>query len=205
MGHHTTSPDPRLLATSPRRPASYRGAATQSSAPTDSTAPPPASPPLPTPAPATGRSNAVDLWTLRRQFKLVLPREGTLGFGAWSSVPQFAFAGVVRNWLRRALEIPHLNIIDLRKGGTRARPVLHFMVPSFGEAEDLVRQRHRLKAYHSSTGWRFVLMDVLSPEETILHRALYPTFLEAIRAGRKAQFSRAFLRIDGAPVQAPAC
>ena len=88
----------------------------------------------------------------------------------------------------------------------RARPVLHFMVPSFGEEEDLVRDRHRLKGLLSSHGQRFVLMDVLSPEETILHRALYPQFLEAIRAGRRAQFSRAFLRIDGVPVVlAPAC
>jgi hypothetical protein len=41
------------------------------------------------------------------------------------------------------------------------------------------------------------IFDVLSPEESKQHAALWPRFLEERAAGRRVQFDRARLKVDG--------
>ena len=103
------------------------------------------------------------------------------------------------DWLRGMLRCPNLDIVDFRKGGTQSRPFIHFEVATLVQADAIVRYRHRLKALNT-VGERFVIRDVLTPEEAETHSKLFPIFLEAIRAGRKAQFNRAFLRVDSVPM-----
>jgi hypothetical protein len=104
----------------------------------------------------------------------------------------------IQDWLRRTLQYPSLVLTDFRKGGTRSRPHIHFQVENLVMADAVVRYRHRLK--RSASEEKFAIFDVLSPEERDLHSKLFPAFLEAIQAGKKAQFNRAYLRVDGVPV-----
>jgi hypothetical protein len=60
----------------------------------------------------------------------------------------------------------------------------------------IVQYRHSLK------GTGITVYDVLSPEEQLRHQALWPRFLEARKEGKKAQFHRARLVVDGATVTA---
>ena len=133
----------------------------------------------------------------------MLPREGSPGHAGWRDIPLFRLMPggdfPIENWLRRALQYPSLVIKDFRKGGTRSRPLIHFQVENLVMADAVVRYRHRLKAASSSED-KFAIFDVLSPEEEDIHSKLFPVFLEAIRAGKKAQFNRAYLRVDGVPV-----
>ena len=63
------------------------------------------------------------------------------------------------------------------------------------QADAIVEERHLLK------GTGITIYDVLSPEEQERHRALWPRFLEARRQGKKAQFNRARLVVDGNRVE----
>ncbi|KAG1674411.1 hypothetical protein FOA52_012938 [Chlamydomonas sp. UWO 241] len=49
------------------------------------------------------------------------------------------------------------------------------------------------------------IFDVLSDREEAQHQALWPAFLAAKVAGKRAQFHRARLVVDGERVPAPAC
>jgi hypothetical protein len=75
-----------------------------------------------------------------------------------------------------------------------------FTVASDAEADTVVRFRHQL----NDCGMTTYIFDVLSDSEEAQHWALWPTFLTAKAAGKKPQFQRARLMIDGERVLAPA-
>jgi hypothetical protein len=75
-----------------------------------------------------------------------------------------------------------------------------FTVTSDVVADTVVRFRHKLRQDDLTTN----IFDVLSDSEEAQHWALWPTFLAAKAAGKKPQFQRARLMIDGERVLAPA-
>ncbi|KAG1651837.1 hypothetical protein FOA52_009840 [Chlamydomonas sp. UWO 241] len=76
-----------------------------------------------------------------------------------------------------------------------------FTVASDAVADTVVRWRHELRRCVASTA----VFDVLSDREEAQHQALWPAFLAAKVAGKRAQFHRARLVVDGERVPAPAC
>ena len=48
------------------------------------------------------------------------------------------------------------------------------------------------------------IRDVLSPEEQAVQNSLWPQFVEARKAGKRAYFQRGQLYVDGRAVEAPA-
>ncbi|KAG1661657.1 hypothetical protein FOA52_007538 [Chlamydomonas sp. UWO 241] len=76
-----------------------------------------------------------------------------------------------------------------------------FTVASDAVADTVVRWRHELRRCVDSTA----AFDVLSDREEAQHQALWPAFLAAKVAGKRAQFHRARLVVDGERVPAPAC
>ncbi|KAG1665673.1 hypothetical protein FOA52_005463 [Chlamydomonas sp. UWO 241] len=88
--------------------------------------------------------------------------------------------------------------VEPRRGG-----VLHvlFTVASDAVADTVVRSRRNLRDVDPSAA----VFDVLSDREEAQHRALWPAFLAAKAAGKRAQFHRARLVVDGERVPAPAC
>jgi hypothetical protein len=77
--------------------------------------------------------------------------------------------------------------------GSRVR--ILFGVTDKLEADVITEERHLLK------GTGITIYDVLSPEEQECHDVLWTHFLEARRKGKKAQFNRAVLRVDGERVE----
>ncbi|KAG1679683.1 hypothetical protein FOA52_006202 [Chlamydomonas sp. UWO 241] len=78
-----------------------------------------------------------------------------------------------------------------------------FTVASDAVADTVVRWRHELRRCVDSTA----VFDVLSDREEAQHQALWPAFLAAKVAGKRAQFHRARLVVDGErgdPRRAPA-
>ena len=75
------------------------------------------------------------------------------------------------------------------QGGGRVR--ILFTVDTLKDARKVIRERHLLK------GSGISIHDVLSPDEQLRHDALWPRFLREQRLGKKAQFNRAELRVDG--------
>ncbi|KAG1669517.1 hypothetical protein FOA52_015684 [Chlamydomonas sp. UWO 241] len=75
-----------------------------------------------------------------------------------------------------------------------------FTVTSDVAADTVVRYRHMLR----SDGGMSNIFDVLSDTEEAQHRALWPAFVVAKAAGKRAQFHRARLMIDGEWVPPPA-
>ncbi|KAG1653146.1 hypothetical protein FOA52_010830 [Chlamydomonas sp. UWO 241] len=76
-----------------------------------------------------------------------------------------------------------------------------FTVASDAVADTVVRWRHELRRCVDSTA----VFDVLSDREEAQHQAMWPAFLAAKVAGKRAQFHRACLVVDGERVPAPAC
>ncbi|KAG1679425.1 hypothetical protein FOA52_007717 [Chlamydomonas sp. UWO 241] len=76
-----------------------------------------------------------------------------------------------------------------------------FTVTSDAVADTVVRWR---KVLHYSTGCP-AIFDVLSDREEAQHRALWPAVVAAKAAGKRVQFHRARLVVDGERVAAPAC
>ncbi|KAG1679805.1 hypothetical protein FOA52_012717 [Chlamydomonas sp. UWO 241] len=76
-----------------------------------------------------------------------------------------------------------------------------FTVASDAVADTVVRWRHELRRCVDSAA----VFDVLSDREEAQHQALWPAFLAAKVAGKRAQFHRARLVVDGERVPAPAC
>ncbi|KAG1666897.1 hypothetical protein FOA52_013531 [Chlamydomonas sp. UWO 241] len=74
-----------------------------------------------------------------------------------------------------------------------------FTVASGAVADTVVRWRWKLRQT------QVAVFDVLSDREEARHRALWPAFLAAKAAGKRAQFHRARLVVDGERVPAPAC
>lgn len=83
--------------------------------------------------------------------------------------------------------------------GARGSPRMRiwFTVNSMEAAARVVLNRCDMK------GECFTVYDVLSPEERQQHARLWPQFLAARAAGKKAQFNRARLYVDRAEVLAP--
>ncbi|KAG1662849.1 hypothetical protein FOA52_010640 [Chlamydomonas sp. UWO 241] len=76
-----------------------------------------------------------------------------------------------------------------------------FTVASDAVGDTVVRWRHELRRCVDSTA----VFNVLSDREEAQHQALWPAFLAAKVAGKRAQFHRARLVVDGERVPAPAC
>ncbi|KAG1663772.1 hypothetical protein FOA52_011823 [Chlamydomonas sp. UWO 241] len=74
-----------------------------------------------------------------------------------------------------------------------------FTVASGAVADTVVRWRWKLRQT------QVAVFDVLSDREEARHRALWPAFLAAKAAGKRAQFHRARLVVDGERVAAPVC
>ncbi|KAG1668064.1 hypothetical protein FOA52_010474 [Chlamydomonas sp. UWO 241] len=74
-----------------------------------------------------------------------------------------------------------------------------FTVTSDAVADTVVRWRRSLRQASVA------VFDVLSDREEAQHQALWPAFLAAKAAGKRAQFHRARLVVDGERVAAPVC
>ncbi|KAG1680412.1 hypothetical protein FOA52_015503 [Chlamydomonas sp. UWO 241] len=77
-----------------------------------------------------------------------------------------------------------------------------FTVASDAVADVVVRNRCCLSFYVDSSA---AVFDVLSDREEAQHQGLWPAFVAAKAAGKRAQFQRARLVVDGERVAAPAC
>ncbi|KAG1668385.1 hypothetical protein FOA52_004895 [Chlamydomonas sp. UWO 241] len=71
--------------------------------------------------------------------------------------------------------------------------------PAVGGIDTVVRWRWKLRQT------QVAVFDILSDREEARHRALWPAFLAAKAAGKRAQFHRARLVVDGERVAAPVC
>lgn len=156
--------------------------------------PPPPQPPAPSaPRPAKSRgsvrSAGVDALAYRKSFLLKVPATHTL-------TEQHGYAlhrGLVSFFQQQPAFGPgggvlYFQIQDVvHRGPSR----ILFTVSSLLCAETVVRLRHHLKGSGCS------IFDVLSPEESKQHAALWPRFLEERAAGRRVQFDRARLKVDG--------
>ena len=80
--------------------------------------------------------------------------------------------------------------------GPQAAPRVLITVGSLAQAEELVQYRHLFK------GSGYTVWDMLSPVEQVLHSKLWPRFKEAVALGKKAQFHRARLMVEGVRVLA---
>ncbi|KAG1666033.1 hypothetical protein FOA52_006907 [Chlamydomonas sp. UWO 241] len=88
--------------------------------------------------------------------------------------------------------------VEPRRGGVLR---VLFTVASDAVADTVVRSRRNLRDVDPSAA----VFDVLSDRKEAQHRALWPAFLAAKAAGKRAQFHRARLVVDGERVPAPAC
>ncbi|KAG1656835.1 hypothetical protein FOA52_006290 [Chlamydomonas sp. UWO 241] len=88
--------------------------------------------------------------------------------------------------------------VEPRRGGVLR---VLFTVASDAVADTVVRSRRNLRDVDPSAA----VFDVLSDREEAQHQALWPAFLAAKVAGKRAQFHRARLVVDGERVPAPAC
>ncbi|KAG1677949.1 hypothetical protein FOA52_001367 [Chlamydomonas sp. UWO 241] len=80
-----------------------------------------------------------------------------------------------------------------------------FTETSDAVADTVVRWRHALRNRQYWSGPSAAVFDVLSDREEAQHQALWPAFVAAKAAGKRAQFHRARLVVDGERVAAPAC
>ncbi|KAG1668458.1 hypothetical protein FOA52_005231 [Chlamydomonas sp. UWO 241] len=87
--------------------------------------------------------------------------------------------------------------VEPRRGGVLR---VLFTVASDAVANTVVRWRHELRRCVDSTA----VFDVLSDREEAQHQALWPAFLAAKVAGKRAQFHRARLVVDGERARADA-
>ena len=87
------------------------------------------------------------------------------------------------------------------RGGTVL--VVEFTVATDHIADFIVRERCQLKTASWTGGAAVSIFEVLTDHEEKQRVALWPTFLAAKAEGKKAQFSRARLRINGVQVAAP--
>ena len=102
--------------------------------------------------------------------------------------------GQVSNLFKERMPKVGLGLIETSstlpdQGGDRVR--ILFTVTDLEAARAVIRERHLLK------GSGISIHDVLSPDEQLRHDALWPRFLREQRLGKKVQFNRAELRVDG--------
>ncbi|KAG1672360.1 hypothetical protein FOA52_010978 [Chlamydomonas sp. UWO 241] len=88
--------------------------------------------------------------------------------------------------------------VEPRRGGVLR---VLFTVASDAVADTVVRSRRNLRDVDPSAA----VFDVLSDREEAQHRALWPAFLAAKAAGKRAQFHRARLVVDGERVRTSRC
>ncbi|KAG1650802.1 hypothetical protein FOA52_009406, partial [Chlamydomonas sp. UWO 241] len=88
--------------------------------------------------------------------------------------------------------------VEPRRGGVLR---VLFTVASDAVADTVLRSRRNLRDVDPSAA----VFDVLSDREEAQHRALWPAFLAAKAAGKRAKFHRARLVVDGERVAAPVC
>ncbi|KAG1660820.1 hypothetical protein FOA52_010245 [Chlamydomonas sp. UWO 241] len=88
--------------------------------------------------------------------------------------------------------------VEPRRGGVLR---VLFTVSSDAVADTVVRWRFLLRQLDPSAA----VFDVLSDREEARRQALWPAFVAAKAAGKRAQFHRARLVVDGERVAAPAC
>lgn len=84
-----------------------------------------------------------------------------------------------------------VTVVDAYIVGPPTATAIHFSVATSGEAALIVSRRCALK------GKGMHIRDMLSSEEHEEHARLWPRFLAARSAGKRAQFNRARLVIDG--------
>ncbi|KAG1675236.1 hypothetical protein FOA52_016267 [Chlamydomonas sp. UWO 241] len=113
----------------------------------------------------------------------------------------------VARWTRRLAAASFFNA-KLAVGGIGVEPRaggvlrVRFTVASDAVADMVVRNRCCLSYYVDSSA---AVFDVLSDRKEAQHQALWPAFVAAKAAGKRAQFHRARLVVDGERVAAPAC
>ncbi|KAG1664318.1 hypothetical protein FOA52_005716 [Chlamydomonas sp. UWO 241] len=88
--------------------------------------------------------------------------------------------------------------VEPRRGGVLR---VLFTVSSDAVADTVVRWRFLLRQLDPSAA----VFDVLSDREEAHRQALWPAFVAAKAAGKRAQFHRARLVVDGERVSAPVC
>jgi hypothetical protein len=97
------------------------------------------------------------------------------------------FSGVKEILTQHSLGQLNPYIGDIFRQGS----AIFFRMIGHCSADRVVRTRCRLK------GTGFTIFDVLSSWEEQQHTSLKPLFEEAVAAGKRAQFSRHRLKIDG--------
>jgi len=88
-------------------------------------------------------------------------------------------------------------VVDAIRRGPAAAPFLFFELATLAQADTLVQHRCAFK------GTGTTIFEALTPEEERQHAALWPAFVAARTAGKRAQFKRAALIVDGVRVRAP--
>ncbi|KAG1667747.1 hypothetical protein FOA52_016186 [Chlamydomonas sp. UWO 241] len=80
-----------------------------------------------------------------------------------------------------------------------------FTATSDAVVDTVVRWRHALRNRQYWSGPLAAVFDVLSDREEARRQALWPAFVAAKAAGKRAQFHRARLVVDGERMAAPVC
>ena len=196
----------------PSAPSSYRAAVSpgEPRPPPSTPAPQPVAPPTRRGGPTRGAAWQVMQQLYNTRFVvdapadaafLVDPPEDAKHGGdmvAWKWRVQRLFATHLSPRLSKGQEPAAILYATSMKGSSPSAPGsrvrILFSVDEY-EASWVVSDRHLLK------GTGITIYDVLSPEEQERHDALWPHFLKAQREGKKAQFNRAVLKVDGERVE----
>lgn len=89
-------------------------------------------------------------------------------------------------------------VVDAVRRGPVAAPWVWFEVSTLSQADCLIERRCALRGTATS------IFEVLSPEERKQHALLWPLFQAAKAAGKRAQFRRAALFVEGKLVRSAA-
>ena len=91
-----------------------------------------------------------------------------------------------------------LAVVDAVRRGPNAAPCIFFEVATLAQADSLIQHRCALR------GSGTTIFEALSADERRQQTALWPAFLAARDAGKRAQFKRAALFVDGQRVRVEA-
>ena len=103
--------------------------------------------------------------------------------------------GRVEAFLRERMPAASIHVVDAIRIGGASEPRIYFEVASLAQADALVQHRHAFK------GSGITVYEVLTSDEAREHARLWPAFLKARAEGRRAQFRRAVLLVDGVRVR----
>lgn len=147
---------------------------------------PPASPPAHAPAASLPMTIEHRKWFMVKGCKAELHvLEGKTGAPL--------MAAMERLLMSRLAPVGHVSVVEVLPmrppRGSQPDASRRYMVhvASLASADALVHARHKLK------GVPLAILDVLSPEERLVHQQLWPTFIAARALGLHAQFQRARL------------